>query len=118
MHPSRELTRDAPPPTPEQSQAVADLVESQTNDGANDVMLLQRWNGKLLAEEFQLPEMEVEIERAVEQVEKSIKANEELINEKTEIEKATRPEGVSEEAVEQKVDAEMRPKDGDAATKP
>jgi HD-like signal output (HDOD) protein len=37
-------------------------------------MLLQRWNGKLLAEEFKLPDMEVEIERAVEQVERSIKS--------------------------------------------
>ena len=35
-------------------------------------MVLKKWNGKLLAEEFGLPEMEVEIERAVEQVEKSI----------------------------------------------
>ena len=32
-------------------------------------MVLRKWNGKVLAEAFGLPEMEVEIERAVEQVE-------------------------------------------------
>jgi len=52
-------------------------------------MLLQIWNGKLLAERFKLPDMQIEIERAVEQVEKTIKAKEELVEEKQEIEKAT-----------------------------
>ena len=50
--------------------------------------VLQRWNGKLIAERFNLPEMEVEIERAVEQVENSIKSKEELMEEKIEQEKA------------------------------
>ncbi|KAG9559914.1 hypothetical protein KCU79_g7979, partial [Aureobasidium melanogenum] len=40
-----------------------------------DVMLLKRWNGKLLAEKFNLPGMELEIERAVEQVQKNIEAD-------------------------------------------
>lgn len=52
-------------------------------------MVLQKWNGKLLAERYHLPEMEIEIERAVEQIESSIKAKEELHEEKREIEKAT-----------------------------
>lgn len=37
-------------------------------------MVLQKWNGKLIAEKFEIPEMEVEIERAVEQVEGLIEA--------------------------------------------
>ena len=59
-------------------------------------MLIQGWNGKLMAERFKLPGMEVEIERAVEQVESKIKAKEELAEEKQEIEKATAPSPSSE----------------------
>jgi hypothetical protein len=89
MYPTRELSRAAPRPTREQAEQVAKVVQQQTNNGAEDVMVLQRWNGKLIAERFKLPDMEVEIERAVEQVENSIKAKEELVEEKLELEKAT-----------------------------
>ncbi|KAF2639624.1 hypothetical protein P280DRAFT_453552 [Massarina eburnea CBS 473.64] len=92
MYPTRQLSRAAPRPTPEQVQEVARVVQQQTNGGAEDVMVLQRWNGKLIAEQFRLPDMEVEIERAVEQVEDSIKAKEELVEEKLELEKATAKE--------------------------
>ncbi|TKX22684.1 hypothetical protein C1H76_5138 [Elsinoe australis] len=37
-----------------------------------EVLVLREWNGQAIAEEFKLPEMEVEIERAVEQVAKAI----------------------------------------------
>ncbi|KAF2870491.1 mitochondrial K+-H+ exchange-related-domain-containing protein [Massariosphaeria phaeospora] len=93
MYPTRQISRAAPRPTLAQAEQVASVVEQQTNDGNKDVMVLQRWNGKLIAEQFQLPDMEVEIERAVEQVEKSIKAKEELIEEKLELEMATAKEG-------------------------
>lgn len=93
MYPSRELSRAAPRPTQEQAAEVARVVEQQTNGGSEDVMVLQRWNGKLIAEQFRLPDMEVEIERAVEQVEQSIKAREELVEEKLELEKATAKPG-------------------------
>ncbi|KAB2573106.1 hypothetical protein BFW01_g9038 [Lasiodiplodia theobromae] len=89
IHPTRQLSRDAAPPSKEQAEAVAEIVRRQTNNETEDVMVLQKWNGKLLAERYHLPEMEVEIERAVEQVESSIKAKEELHEEKREIEKAT-----------------------------
>lgn len=39
----------------------------QNEDG--ETMLLKRWNGKLIAESFKLPELEIEISRAVDQVE-------------------------------------------------
>ena len=53
-------------------------------------MMLQKWNGKLIAERFKLPEMEIEIERAVEQVESAIeKEKSELDEEKQEVMKAT-----------------------------
>lgn len=53
-------------------------------------MLLQGWNGKLLAERLKLPGLEIEIERAVEQVQDSIQKDEgELIGEKRELEELT-----------------------------
>lgn len=97
MHPTREHIRNAPLPSTDQAEEVANLISKQSNDGAQDVMLLQRWNGKLLAERFQLPEMEVEIERAVEQVEEQIKAKEELLQEKREIERAAAAAARSQE---------------------
>lgn len=108
MYPSRQMSRVAPRPTKEQGEAVAEIIDNQTNGGVEDVMLLQKWNGKLLAEEFKLPDMEVEIERAVEQVETGIKAKEELLEEKKEIEKATRPEGMSEEEAEKRIEAQIQ----------
>ncbi len=75
-----------------QIEQVARVVEAQTQGGKEDVMVLQRWNGKLIAERFKLPEMEVEIERAVEQVENAIeKEKEELEKEKSEIMEAANP---------------------------
>jgi len=93
MYPTRAVSRAAPRPTREQAEEVASVVERQTHGGTEDVMVLQRWNGKLIAERFRLPDMEAEIERAVEQVEQSIKAKDELVEEKLELEKATAKEG-------------------------
>jgi len=93
MYPNRLISRAAPRPTKAQAEEVARVVVEQTKDGTEDVMVLQRWNGKLIAEQFKLPDMEVEIERAVEQVEKGIKAKDTLIEEKLELEKATAEPG-------------------------
>lgn len=86
MYPTRQISRQSPYPTEEQINSVSDLVQQQTKDGTEDVMVLQKWNGKLIAERFELPEMEIEIERAVEQVEQYIKSHEKLRKEKQEIE--------------------------------
>jgi hypothetical protein len=93
MYPTRQLSRAAPKPTEAQADEVSGVVHKQTNNETKDVMVLQRWNGKLIAEQFQLPDMEVEIERAVEQVENSIKSKDELMEEKLELEKATGSDG-------------------------
>lgn len=53
-------------------------------------MLLSRKNGKLFAEMLEVPELEPELGRAVWQVEKALKAREELQEEKSEIESATK----------------------------
>lgn len=89
MYPTRQISRAAPRPTEKEADKVSDVVHQQTNNESEDVMVLQRWNGKLIAEQFDLPDMEVEIERAVEQVEKSIDEKEKLMEKKLEQEKAT-----------------------------
>ncbi|KAF1924875.1 uncharacterized protein M421DRAFT_103439 [Didymella exigua CBS 183.55] len=89
MYPTRQISRAAPRPTEEDADKVSSVVHAQTNNESEDVMVLQRWNGKLIAEQFDLPDMEVEIERAVEQVEKAIDAKEKILEKKLEQEKAT-----------------------------
>jgi hypothetical protein len=59
-------------PTIEQGEEIANNIEQKVKDGPEDVMLLKGWNGKLIAERFEIPDLEVEIERAVEQVEKAV----------------------------------------------
>ncbi|XPS78416.1 hypothetical protein M3J09_010430 [Ascochyta lentis] len=88
MYPTRNISRAAPRPTEEEADKVSGVVHQQTNNESEDVMVLQRWNGKLIAEQFDLPDMEVEIERAVEQVENSIEKKEKLMEQKIEQEKA------------------------------
>jgi len=72
VHVSRQAMREAEPVSEADVERVSRVVSEQTEGEGEEVMVLKKWNGKLLAEEFGLPEMEVEIERAVEQVEKSI----------------------------------------------
>jgi len=96
MHPSREVVRGAALPSEKDTHEVAIKTLQQTKDDAEEIMLLRSWNGKLLAEKFELPEMEIEIERAVEQVEKSIRERKEKAeqerNEKANADKATTTE--------------------------
>lgn len=47
-------------------------AENEEEATKSDIMLLRRWNGKLLADRLNLPDMEIEIERAVEQVQTAI----------------------------------------------
>jgi hypothetical protein len=89
MYPTRQLSRAAPKPSEAEADDVAGVVQRQTKQGTRDVMVLQRWNGKLIAEQSELPDMEIEIERAVEQVERAIKSKEKLDEEKLQVEKAT-----------------------------
>lgn len=52
-------------------------------------MLLDRWNSKLIAKALETPELEVELERAIWQVETMLKSQQELKEEKEELDKAT-----------------------------
>ena len=53
-------------------------------------MLLSNSSGQLFAEYLEVPELAVEVERAVWQVEKALKAQQELGEEKEELDAATR----------------------------
>ncbi|KAI9671648.1 MAG: hypothetical protein M1831_003176 [Alyxoria varia] len=91
LYPTRSSSRDAPDPSLEKSRAVVERVREQTNGWQEAVMLLRGWNGKLIAERLKLPSLEVEIERAVEQVEKGLveekqKGQDEIRDEKKEVE--------------------------------
>ena len=98
LHPTRQASREAEIPSEEEIQRVSQEVGEKSKDGEEEVMVLQKWNGKLLAEAFELPEMEVEIERAVEQVEKAVeKEKGELEEEKREVMGAVARRAVAEE---------------------
>ncbi|KAL5113876.1 hypothetical protein ACEQ8H_008256 [Pleosporales sp. CAS-2024a] len=113
MYPTRQRSHAAPTPTEQQASHVAALVHKQTHNDTKDVMVLQRWNAKLIAEHLQLPDMQVDMERAVEQVEQSIRTKAELIEEKRELEKATampdtRADGALSESIADKIHAQAQ----------
>lgn len=59
-------------------------------DGLQERMLLSKSSGQLFAECLDVPELAVEVERAVWQVEKALKAQQELQEEKAELDAATK----------------------------
>ena len=63
-------------------KSVPDVVE--------ETMLLSGSSGQLLAEKLRVPELATEVERAVWQVEKALRAQQELRTEKAELDAATR----------------------------
>lgn len=76
LNPELEDAKEMPTPSDEEMDRVAARVMGKqgSNVQAEDSLLLRKRNGKLIGETFHLPEMEVEIERAVEQVEKELEA--------------------------------------------
>jgi hypothetical protein len=56
---------------------------------AKEALVLDRWNSKLIAKALEMPELEVELDRAIWQVETALKGSGELIEEKKELDKAT-----------------------------
>jgi hypothetical protein len=74
------------------SQSASETSTLQPNDNG-ETMLLKRWNGKLIAETFKLPELEIEISRAVDQVEAmvtgEVKAEDHAVKDKVTAEAAS-----------------------------
>ncbi|TKA73704.1 hypothetical protein B0A55_05474 [Friedmanniomyces simplex] len=91
LNPTREASREATKPGDAEIEKIVAQVEGQGKEGKDEVVLLQRWNGKLIAEAFHLSEMEIEIERAVEQVEQAIKVTNEQGGETKGSQQATEP---------------------------
>lgn len=59
------------------------IIKESTPDGLEtETMVLSKIDGKQIAEALKIPELEVELERAVWQVEKALKAEQELKDEK------------------------------------
>jgi len=58
------------------SQSAAAVQPAQQEE---EIMLLRGWSGRVLAEKLELPGLEIEIERAVEQVEKALKKERDLV---------------------------------------
>ncbi|MCJ1434993.1 hypothetical protein MMC27_004363 [Xylographa pallens] len=71
-----------------------------TTDGPDEEMLLTTGSGKLLADALQLRELEVEVERAVEQVQKSLAVEAEQKEQKEKLETASKMEGKEPEGKE------------------
>lgn len=66
------------------------VSSSNDDDGGQERILLSQRNGKLFADVLEVPELEAELGRAVWQVDKTLRAEKELQEEKSEIESATR----------------------------
>lgn len=64
-------------------------ASAQNSTTEQEKMLLDQESGKLIADRLQIPGLAMDIERAVQQVEKSLKAKRELAEEKKELEDAT-----------------------------
>lgn len=65
-------------------------------DEKEERMLLSKSSGQLFAEYLDVPELAVEVERAVWQVEKALKARQKLREEKAELDAATRNQSESD----------------------
>ncbi|KAI9761632.1 MAG: hypothetical protein M1835_008144 [Candelina submexicana] len=70
------------------SRDVSTESSGQPSGLQKEKMLLQQWNGKLIAQALKVPELEVELERAIWQVEEALTTKEELRQEKKSIEAA------------------------------
>ena len=72
------------------ARANSRTLSGSTGRENDEQMLLTHSSGKLIAQTLEIPELEVEIDRAVKQVERSLAAKRELEEEKQEIESATK----------------------------
>jgi hypothetical protein len=61
----------------------------ESDEKPNEALLLGRWNSKLIAKALEIPELEVELDRAIWQVENALKGQQELKEGKEELDKAT-----------------------------
>jgi len=75
--------------------------EVSSSSGEEEKMLLHKSDGKRISEALGIPELDVELDRAVSQVEKALKAEKELKEEKKELDKAS-TDGEGQKTLERK----------------
>ena len=61
----------------------------KASEGPTDAMVLHKSDGKRIAEVLEIPELDIELDRAVWQVEKAMQAEKELRQEKANLDKAS-----------------------------
>jgi hypothetical protein len=72
------------------SKITSQLKDVQTSEGKSDeTLILDKWNSKLIAKALGVPELEVELDRAVWQVKNALKGQEEFKEQREELDKAT-----------------------------
>jgi hypothetical protein len=74
---------------PFDAQSVSSSEESLSSTQKEEKMLLHKSNGKRIAEALGIPELDVELDRAVWQVERALKAEEQLKDRKKELDRAS-----------------------------
>jgi Mitochondrial K+-H+ exchange-related len=78
------MRKKFPPPRQSKESAASD-------DTLKEAIVLDRWNSKLIAKALEIPELEIELDRALWQVETALKGKEELQEEKEKLDKASAP---------------------------
>lgn len=71
------------------STVTPQLRDGQGSDNMpSETLLLDRWNSKLIAKALEIPELEVELDRAIWQVKTALQSQQEVKEEKEELDKA------------------------------
>lgn len=85
-----QLTQDDTAASTTSTASTHSSPDPKTADGKHEAMLLDKTNAPTIAKALEIPELEVELARAVWQVENSMKAKEELKEEKQELDQAVK----------------------------
>ncbi|KAK4976575.1 hypothetical protein LTR66_010817 [Elasticomyces elasticus] len=80
-HSTQADAETAAMPTTQEVSRIAGLVEQREKESGKETILLKKWSSRVIAKRFKLPAMEIEIERAVEQVENQLAAQESVMAE-------------------------------------
>lgn len=80
-HSTQADAETAAMPTTQEVSRIAGLVEQREKESGKETILLKQWSSRVIAKRFKLPAMEIEIERAVEQVENQLAAQESVMAE-------------------------------------
>ncbi len=83
-----ELYSSGKRPFATESLQISAVCRSTESAGGRETMILHKSDVKRIAQVLEMPELNIELDRAIWQVETALKANEELKQEKTDLQKA------------------------------